>query len=207
MNDILTAIAAIGMQADSGRSGLDDIEIQKRDIAALRAVLPVLARRGTLARDQIEGVERNLDRAARSVDAALDRAQATIIRLVDEHAPDLGLSPVQNTHDAYMRMESCIHTIKWEAQIAAERAGTMGWPFRVDADDVVAEVDFTDVMIDHPNLVPTLHAGARSWPIDQVVAVSSDEDDDAMSVMLADETIVRIEVVRRDDPHAKDLTA
>jgi hypothetical protein len=207
MNDILNAIAAIGMQAESGRSGLDDIEMQRRDIAALRAVLPVLARRGTLARDQIEGVERGVDRAARSVDAALARAHATIMRITGEHAPDLGMTPVQHTHDAYMRMESCIQTLKWEAQVAAERAGTTAWPFRVDADDVVAEVDFAEVMIDHPNLSPTLHAGARSWPIDQVIAVSPDDDEAGMAVMLADETIIRIGVARRDDPHPKDVRA
>lgn len=193
MNDLLNAIAAIHFEAESGRSDLRALKVQRLDLDAIRDVLPTLARRGALDRIQEEAVKAALDKARRGVDAATERSRNVVCALIAQHAPGLGLVPVDSSEQADTLIMEALHDVRAEVQQAMRRTGSETCNLTLDVDDHVTTFDGFDAGMAYDSGPVRLLIGDRSWPMDDVIAVAPlDDDRPGVFIMTKDETIVRI---------------
>lgn len=193
MNDLLNAIAAIHFEAESGRSDLRALGVQRLDLNAIRDVLPTLVRRGALDALQDEALKAALDKARRGVDAATERSRSVVCDLVARHAPGLGLVPVNSSEHAEAVIMDALHDVRADVQQAMRRIGSQTCNLTLDVDDEVTTFDAFEARMDHDAGPVRLRIGDKSWAMDDVVAVAPlDDDRPGVFIMTKDETVVRI---------------
>lgn len=184
MNDILDAISAVETAATSGRSGLRDFEVQGQDLGILLFALPTLQRRGVLSASDVATLTERIERTRSIVTQRRRQAMDVVRLLVAEHAPDLGLEPVESPTSAAMLVADAA------MGVADDPRNTI---LSLHVDEDVSTVWARDVERIARDGREFLAVGARNWAIDDVVAVRRDDPNSpGLAMMMVDETIVQL---------------